>query len=186
MDMDERRVPLAEALALAEDLLAIVRPFCERAEIAGSIRRRRPTVKDVEIVAVQRVRRTEETDIFGAKTLTEEIPELWERLDAMHKEKAIIYTKGGGEIYRQFFYNGMKVDLFTCVPGNWGYIFLLRTGSDAFNKGAVVRLPELGYHGVDGWIVRDIDRKKMETPEESDVFRLLGMAPVEPPAREAW
>jgi DNA polymerase/3'-5' exonuclease PolX len=186
MDIEERRVPLAVALAVAEELLAGIRPFCVRCEIGGSIRRRRPMVKDIEIVAVQKIRRVEEADIFGAKNLKEETPELWERLDAWAKEKRIIYAKGGGALYRQFVYQGMKVDLFTCVPGNFGYIFLLRTGSDSFNKGAVTRLPEMGYHGVGGWIVRDVDKKCMETPEEADVFRLLGIAPVEPKAREAW
>jgi hypothetical protein len=36
------RIPLAEALDIAANTLAILRPHCHKADIAGSVRRGRP------------------------------------------------------------------------------------------------------------------------------------------------
>ena len=40
----DRRWPLADALRVADDLKALLAPACERIEIAGSVRRRKPDV----------------------------------------------------------------------------------------------------------------------------------------------
>src|SRR5205823_12049549 len=45
-------LPLAQAEKHAAKILAELAPFCERIEIAGSIRRRRPTVNDIDFVAL--------------------------------------------------------------------------------------------------------------------------------------
>jgi DNA polymerase/3'-5' exonuclease PolX len=44
----------AQALAIAERTRAALAPYCDRIEIAGSIRRRNPSVKDIELVAIPR------------------------------------------------------------------------------------------------------------------------------------
>jgi len=49
------RVPLADARVIAESLMAALGPGCERIEIAGSIRRGRPDVGDIELVAIPRI-----------------------------------------------------------------------------------------------------------------------------------
>ena len=43
----------AEAKAIAEKYLLQLRPFSRRIEIAGSIRREKPEVKDIEIVMIR-------------------------------------------------------------------------------------------------------------------------------------
>ena len=43
---------IAQAFNLAEELRIGLAPLCERIEVAGSIRRRRPQVKDIELVAI--------------------------------------------------------------------------------------------------------------------------------------
>ena len=45
------RKPLLEAETVANAVLAHLAPYVRRAVIAGSVRRRRPDVKDIEIVA---------------------------------------------------------------------------------------------------------------------------------------
>jgi len=47
----KRRIPLAQAHALAEDFITAIYPFCERAEVAGSVRRGQAELGDIEIVA---------------------------------------------------------------------------------------------------------------------------------------
>lgn len=48
------RKPLAQARAVADLLVSYLAPACERIEIAGSIRREVPEVKDIELVAIPR------------------------------------------------------------------------------------------------------------------------------------
>lgn len=52
-----------KAKAIADRLLAQIGPYCERIEIAGSVRRGKPDVHDIEIVAVPKI--TEMSDMFG-------------------------------------------------------------------------------------------------------------------------
>lgn len=54
---------LAQAKTIAEGLVEAFKPYCRRVQIAGSIRRERPEVKDIEIVAVPHMRFGE--DLFG-------------------------------------------------------------------------------------------------------------------------
>ena len=41
-----------EARAIADDVMVRLAPHCHRIQIAGSIRRLKPIVKDIEIVAI--------------------------------------------------------------------------------------------------------------------------------------
>jgi len=46
------RMKLEEAQVIAEKTKALLAPYCERIEIAGSIRRKKPDVGDIELVAI--------------------------------------------------------------------------------------------------------------------------------------
>lgn len=54
------------ALLIATNLLNDLLPFCERAEIAGSVRRLKPEVKDIEIVVIPKMRKV--LDMFGSES----------------------------------------------------------------------------------------------------------------------
>jgi DNA polymerase/3'-5' exonuclease PolX len=47
---------LKEAKIIAEKYLSILKPFCERIEIAGSIRREQPFPNDIELVCIRKGR----------------------------------------------------------------------------------------------------------------------------------
>jgi hypothetical protein len=42
---------LIEAEQLAAELLPVLKPYCERIEVAGGVRRRKPEPHDLELVA---------------------------------------------------------------------------------------------------------------------------------------
>ena len=58
--------PLKEAQNIAVEICYQLEPFCEKINIAGSIRRKKPEVKDIEIICV--AKKQEVKDIFGEKT----------------------------------------------------------------------------------------------------------------------
>ena len=178
--------PYAEGLAAALSLRAKLQPFCERIEVAGSIRRRCETVGDIEIVAIPRMQTVD--GLFGpmgkAVSLLDEhlakYPEIYRQVRA-------------GERMKEMFFEGYQVDLFLCTPERWGVIFTLRTGSADFSKWLVTsrtagggRLPFRYVEGgqVWGWG----KRMPFETPEEEDVFEALGVAwvPLELRHRGYW
>lgn len=170
MNMKRRR-PFSEALAVAEDLVSLLAPSCERIAIAGSLRRRKPEVGDIELVAIPRAR----YDLFGEKIGYDDPTQ---GLDA-------VFTKRG-EKYKQFTWQGMTVDLFLTTPLQWGIILAIRTGPGDFSRKLVT--PRLyggflppGFRCEGGWLWRE--EQRLGTPEEEDVFRLLGLAYIPPEQR---
>ncbi|MFH1640834.1 MAG: hypothetical protein ABIA66_02590, partial [Candidatus Omnitrophota bacterium] len=52
MEAQKVKYPLEKMKYLAEDVVRLLRPYCTRIEIAGSIRRTRSEVSDIEIVCI--------------------------------------------------------------------------------------------------------------------------------------
>lgn len=179
------RLPLAEARALAEEVAALLGQGCERIEIAGSIRRERPTVGDLEIVCIPRV--IETIDLFGADT--------GEYVNVLDKQVGAELSKGTfgtrpdkngraavGERYKRLTYRGVGLDLFSVLPpAQWGVILLIRTGSAEFSHHFVSHLPP-GYRVQNGALWRD--SVLLPTPEEEHVFAAVGRRWVPPTERE--
>lgn len=163
------KTPHTQALQTAEALVDLLRMHCERIEIAGSIRRGEPMVGDVEIVAIAK---------DSLLPFTDDLVQRGIGAKALYGEKNT--TRWGGK-YRGVQYQGMKCELFIAEPDNYGATLWLRTGGGDKNKfvmqhlirtNAPVRTSE-GYWHYKGALV--------PTPEEQDVYDLLGL-PFIPPA----
>lgn len=162
---------LLRARAIAENVIERLRPSCERIEIAGSIRRRKPEVKDIELVAIPKV--FEERDLFGE--LLNSISMLdkveWGRYDTVIKN---------GSRYKQIVIDArINLDLFIVLPpAQWGVIFAIRTGPADYSRWLVTQqryggaMPA-GYFVQEGqlWGPHGI----IPTPEESDFFAEIGL-----------
>ena len=61
-EMNER-YGLASAKEVTDQLVRLLAPHCERIAVAGSIRRKRPDVKDIELLCASKV--TSTADLFG-------------------------------------------------------------------------------------------------------------------------
>ncbi len=169
MTTTETKYPFAEILPIAQDVLAQLAPHCVRCEIAGSIRRKKEMCKDIEIVCIPQP--YEGSGFFESGIAT--VVNRWEKVKG---ELPCLYTQ-------RILPEGIKLDLFIATPENWGYIFMLRTGSREFNFRWVIALKNKFYRLHDGGIFAN--GRAVPVREESDVFRLLGMAFVEPEKRTA-
>jgi DNA polymerase/3'-5' exonuclease PolX len=164
----------AEALVIAEEAMHALHPSCERILIAGSVRRLKPEVKDVELVAIPR---QVPSGLFG---------------DALEVDPGFIaavnqWPKVKGEPtgrYTQRLLSGdFKLDLFIADPENWGLILAIRTGSAQFSHEVLARTwVQQGYTSVKGRLTRD--GQVIPVREERDLWALLGLPWVEPWARE--
>jgi DNA polymerase/3'-5' exonuclease PolX len=164
----------AQALILAEEALNALNPHCERILIAGSIRRLKPEVKDIELVAIPKQ--------VPAGLFSDELevdPDFCSVVRRWHKVKG----EPTGKYTQRVLYDGMKLDLFIANPDNWGWQLALRTGSTGFNR--VMMLPALkarGYVMDEGDIWRN--GQVVPVPEETDLWAMSGLPWVDPWARE--
>lgn len=152
---------LEEAKKIANDFMREILPFCSRVEIAGSIRRGKREVKDIEICAIPR-------DLFELKTV----------MDRQRCVKGKFPSK-----YSQIIYCDEKIDIFWCNKDNWGNIFLIRTGDWRFSKWIMgTKTREVGLRQRDGYLWRGDER--LSCPEELDYFNRLGMDYIDPKKRK--
>jgi len=168
-------LPYEKALNLAERIKSVLLPGCERIEIAGSIRRQKPVIGDIEIVCVPK----RPPDLFGESNPS--VPsDLDLILEALTKQGRLLPGKKNGNHFKQFqipSVPGLTLDLFITTPECWGVIFAIRTGSADFSHRLVT-------HQSAGGLLPDNCRvsggkiyqngKVIPTPEEADVFGLIG------------
>jgi DNA polymerase/3'-5' exonuclease PolX len=181
---------LPVARKTAEVLRDSLAPYCARVEIAGSIRRGKPEVKDVELVCVPKWEPSELTDLFGEPELLNRAlvwafdEEAFGRVQWIKPGTSEVIPwepKRDGKYWRGLLPNGLKLDLFIAQPGNFGAIFLIRTGSAEFSQAIVTHAKRIGKPCREGWFTSD--DAPHATPEESDVFDLLGLEYLSPEAR---
>lgn len=178
------KAPYDLVLSVARRLVDALRPHCLRVELAGSLRREKPMVGDIEIVAVPQ----RQLDLFG--TPVPGRTDLDRFLDSRHVE----FTKRGDR-YQQFTCGRERytVDLFLPTLATWGSVFTIRTGSWEFSRWLVTARAAGGAAPdtiafVDGRLYES--GRRLHTPEEDDVFAALGLAFISPieragPIREA-
>lgn len=160
-----------KALKIAQRILEELRPHSQRIEIAGSLRRKKAEVRDIEVVCIPK---PYETGLFASGI-------------ALVVDK---WTKVKGELGPKCKYtqrilpDGIKLDLFFAEPGNWGLIYAIRTGSVDFSHHVLATgWTKKGYHSSGGWLHRK--NRPIAVPEEEDLFNIIGIKPV-PPEKREW
>ena len=153
---------LEYAQSLAEEIRGILAPFCSQIAIAGSIRRRRPFPRDIDIVLIP----ANQGALIGA------LQGLGER------------RRGGAKIEERL-YKGVQIDLYFATPETWATLLLIRTGSKAHNIKLVSMAKQRGWHlyaNGDGLVNENKQRIAGET--EGSFFAALGLPYAEPWERE--
>lgn len=164
---------LATAERYAVKIAGNLEPFCERIQIAGSIRRHKPDIGDIDLVVIPknlndlmaRCRTSCKPIMEGQVNLSYETP-MGIRLD--------IYCAQAG--FR---------DLYNVTASNWGSLLLCRTGSKEHNT----KLADLALRRGMKWKpyvgLMDSQNLVIAAEEEEDIFRALGLDFVPPEQREA-
>lgn len=201
-----------DANRMAEDMLGRLSPACEegRAVIAGSLRRKRHDVHDIELVVNPLAGRPRPT--FGEMAVHE--TKLDKLLYEMEQDRRIAKIKGGDR-YKQYRLNTSRYGIATLnafkfevyinlPPSQWGVQLVIRTGpakkQDNFSRWCVTNqafgggLPDgykvkhLGVYHADQLDVKGEPlhgESPLAMPEEGDFFAFLGMDWIEPSQRHA-
>jgi DNA polymerase (family 10) len=164
----ERRTPIAEAIRVGRDVAEAVSaiPGVERAEVAGSLRRFRETVGDIDVIVVS----TGDPEAIMERFVT--LPVVRDVVASGARKSAIIGA------------SGLQVDLRVVRPEQFGAAAVYFTGSKAHN----VHLRRLALER--GWTLNEYALSSVEdgtviaSTTEEEVYRALGMVWVPPELRE--
>lgn len=190
-----RGVDLPAAAAVAGELRELLAPGCARIAIAGSVRRQKPVVHDIELVAVPRIETIDALQLWGASVdvdrLEERVGELIGRGQLAAREVTLHRADGSLEVshrmgssFKALVYRGLPVDLFIVrPPAEWGVIFALRTGPGDWNTRLVTDAHRFMRRVKGGRVYAG--GQVVPCPEEEDFFAAIGQEWIDPPARRA-
>lgn len=179
------KIELSEARNIADKVLNHVRPAMARIEIAGSIRREKSIVGDIELVAI----------VDDREKLYRLLGDVGQTIKPGVPGVVPWVPKNDSKYVRVRLNEGMNLDMFIANPDNWGGLFLMRTGSasgsdgNAFNgfvPGCFARWKKLSGGGRMTDVMPTMpDGTQLPIPEEQDFFDLLEMDFVPPVERTA-
>lgn len=162
---------LQKAKAIAEELKSLLEPACERIAVAGSIRRQKPFVRDIDIVLIPANQ-----------------GQLLYRLQQLGQIKS-----GKSKLIRvEPCKYGIPLDVYVATPEIWATLLLIRTGSTRHNvrlcslaKGKSMKLHAdgTGLFRIEAQGCEGVEVRIAGDTEES-IFEALGMQYKEPWERE--
>ena len=160
---------------LAEKVVFQLQPYVEKIIIAGSIRRRKPEVKDIDLVLIPKTEPIK--DLFGMVTGHK-------RMDGfINTIKSWEVLKGSPEEgkYIQCMVQGMKVEIACASPLNYGNLVLIRTGNAEFSKMIMTEVLRRGFSQKDGFLYHKDE--VINVPDEMTYFKTIGVPYVQPENR---
>lgn len=169
--------PLAEAIAAAEAFKALFAGMYDRWIVAGSVRRRKPEVADIEHVIIS-------GRVFNEMDQMLPVEGLFPEPGVLTKA---IYPNGTtrwGDKYRGVVYGGFRHEVFRATHDNFGCILTIRTGPAEFSERMVTQLRDAGnFRQQDGYIVSQHNGERLSVPSEEEFFRLCGCQWIQPEDR---
>jgi DNA polymerase (family 10) len=137
-----------------------------RLEVAGSLRRRRPTIGDLDLLAA-----------------VDDPPAVIAALDGLREVDKVV-AAGTDKSSILLAESGLRVDLMVCPPAAWGTHLVHLTGSKDHNIALRGMALDRGWSlSEKGWKVIDTGELLLDS-EEADVYERLGMPWIPPEIRE--
>lgn len=190
--MSETKYPLARAGDVAGEVLELLMPYCHQIEIAGSVRRKKPFVSDIEILYRPKEAKRE---VFGDMFATEYFYPVNDLINQLLTDGIISKrpnVAGGftwGRLNKLAIHgeSGIPLDLF-CepVPHAWGRSLVIRTGPKELNisliTAAAARGIKLHAYGEPA-TEADSPTIVLDCTTEQQVFDLCGVPYIHPEDR---
>lgn len=147
---EKRRWPRGEALAVASEVLGALEDVCECITIAGSIRRRKALVGDVELLYIPRVVGRDAGELLPRLVTVNLVDERLEGLIAAGVLAPRVNVKGAttwGEWNKLAGHvaSGIPVDLFATRPECWANYLVCRTGPAESNMAIATAAQAMGW-----------------------------------------
>lgn len=152
---------LKDAQKFAEQIMEQIHPYCDRLIVAGSIRRKKSEVRDVDFVLIPK-------------------PFLWHRIVAALQRNMDAEVLKHGEKAAQLTINGINVDLYSATEETWEPLLLIRTGSAEHNIKLAMIAQKKGMKLSHKGLIKD---GKVVATTEKEIFNHLDLQLVRPEDR---
>jgi len=172
--MKESRIKLTQAKQIAEELKAQLEPTCERIVIAGSIRRQKPYVGDIELLCIPKCN--------GFTNQLDRQAEILIRQGLFDFRRNKLGSKVYGPKNKLLVHvpSGIGVDIFSTTQECWAVSLVVRTGGAETNKRIATEALKKGWR----WHAYG---RGFTTPDgeiicrsEQEVFKAVGLPYLEP------
>jgi DNA polymerase/3'-5' exonuclease PolX len=185
---DKPRFPRAIGMQVAAELCAALKPACERLIVAGSLRRQKPTVGDIEILYIGKAapHRVAE-DFFATYTanLADEVIEALERAGIVERRTNVKGSQMYGPKNKLMRHKatGLPVDFFAATESNWWNYLVCRTGPADSNTRICMAAQDKGWkwNPYGAGFSRGSELVPMASEEE--VFAFVGLPHAQPKDR---
>jgi DNA polymerase/3'-5' exonuclease PolX len=174
---------------VAYELVNALRPVCVRIEIAGSLRRHKPDVGDIEILYVPVVREEPDPDdLFATRetNLADGRIMLLERTGVLARRQNALGREMFGPRNKLMVHvaSGIPVDLFATNVESWWNYLVCRTGPAESNTRIASAAKRMGWKWApySAGFARDGEMHRVDS--ESAVFAFVGLPYMEPRNRK--
>ena len=145
---------LKKAQALASEIKALLEPHCEKLTVAGSIRRQRPEVRDIDIVLVAK--------------------DWWEVNSLLMRLGKV--RMSGRKLARVTMDGGVQLDIYYATPETFATLLLIRTGSKENNVRLCSLAKKRGWRlCADGSGLFDERGQRIAGDSEESIYEALGL-----------
>jgi len=149
---------LEKAMTIAGVVVEAIKPYCDKIEVVGSIRRQRPNPKDIDLVVIAH--------------------------DRWNLDLALMrmgnYKMSGMKIAR-IDMDGVQVDVYFADEETWATLLLIRTGSKESNIRLATLAQKRGWHlKANGEGLFNEKGERIAGDTEESIFKALGVRYQEP------
>lgn len=181
------KYPRKDAIAVARELVKALDPYCERLIVAGSLRRRKEMVGDVELLYVPK-RVTVPVDMF----LSTDVQAVDTKLEALILSGVLALRKNvnGSTMWGEHnklavhVASGIPVDLFSVQESGWFSYLVCRTGGAQNNIRIASAAKSKGWHWDPYRGLKDTEGNLVKTQSEEEIFALVGLPFLKPWQRD--
>lgn len=153
---------LEVAQKIANEVVKRLSPYCRRIEVAGSIRRRKPQVNDIDLVLIPK-------DLWN---LHAELMELGQ-------------MKMSGKKIMRVMIGNTQVDIYVADEDTWDTLLLIRTGSKENNIRLCSRARDMGWHlAASGDGLFNERKERIAGDSELSIYNALDLPYQRPEERE--
>ena len=150
---------LGKAQKIANEIRALLEPLCEKLAVAGSIRRQRPVVKDIDLVMIPIDRWKLDLALMSLGKL----------------------SMSGFKLSRVTMDGGTRVDIYFATPETFATLLLIRTGSVESNLRLCATAKRRGWRlCADGSGLFNEKGERIAGDSERSIYEALGLVYQEP------
>ncbi len=150
---------LERAQKIASEVVKRLSPYCQRIEVAGSIRRKAPNPKDIDLVLIP--------------------SDLW---NLQHEIMGLGQVRMSGMKILRVMVGIVQVDIYVASEESWATLLLIRTGSTENNIRLATLAKKRGWHlAASGDGLFDENGQRIAGDSEESIYSALCL-----PYQEPW